>query len=316
MAACLSMDNYNTGVSGCDFLMKIARRLILVPKYDESGAVNEFANEAAVTKSALQAKFDHNDVEDRFFPLEEMENVEDTRAETVFYEWNSGNKVKIRKGSRTFTGIIPMKNPYLISKIESFNGRELGVYIIDADGNFVYNRNTDTTDFAKVQPIYIDGASLTASYVKYTDSDAGGILVQFDFDRNVGDEFLNYINASSLDFDGLSNNDVYGLIDVTTKLSSLAAGATNQLFTATLVDDYGNPVQGLVVGEFAATDESDDGAVALSTATETSAGVYSIATTAAQSSVTIRCYIEKAKYNFNESDVAVFTGGFTVTMIA
>ena len=61
-----STGKLNTAPNSCPDLLQITKRIILVPKYKADGTVNEFANVAAVTKDALQAKFDENDIDDRF----------------------------------------------------------------------------------------------------------------------------------------------------------------------------------------------------------------------------------------------------------
>ena len=325
MASCTTLKNHNTGVPLCDNLAKEARRLILVPKYDDSGTLNEFANEAAVTKAVLQAKFGAVDVNDRFFPLPEMENVEDVRAEPNFHEWNSGNKVEMRKGSRHFKAIIPMEHFLLIQKIEAFKGTEFGIFAIDEDNNFIYNKDSET--LTKVQPIMVDGKSLSV-YAQKQGSEPNGVIVEFDFARSTDDAMLAYIpeSLSTHDFDGLSTDDVYALTDLTTKRCTFTGSTTTG--TLTVVSDYGNPITGLASADLEFTDTSDDSAVTITSVTEGADGVYAIVFATSEASNEIRVGDAGqsagakstsnglAKFNLNEYDGTAYTGGLTATISA
>lgn len=243
MANCCTLSNSQG--DACPSILDIAKRIIIVPEVDASGAKNELANVAAVTKSALQGKFDEADKDNRYFPLSILENVEDVRAEPTFFEFNSGRKAKIKEGTRTFTGFIPFQGPEYLGKLEEWACSKFGVYVIDKSGNFVYA--TDASTKVKVLPIMVDQESFSAELVKKTDAEPVMIKITFDFRETEKDSLIRAIDADDLDFDGLSSADVYGLYDA----KHVATSATVNGFVSTITENiYGFGIEGIVSGEF------------------------------------------------------------------
>lgn len=280
----------NTQASKCNDLSKILRRLILVPEFDNAGAKNEIANVAGVTKSALQAKFDASDIDNRYFPLAKMENVENTRSETVYRTYNSGNKSKVEDGLRTFTGIIPFGDAILLGKIRSWGCQKLGFYGVDKSGNFRYV--TDSATKTKVQPILIDENSFDVQLVEATDKEEQYIMIKFDYRRSVDDALLRTIPADELDFDALE--DIYALLDANVVYTSSSVNGV----VATLTDDYGLPITGLVATDLTLHNVTDNATVD-KTMVETSNGVYEITYTSAQTVAdVITATFVKSGYDF------------------
>ncbi len=222
MAICKELSNL--GASQCGFPMKVARRLIFVPLINELGDANmvplQDVNKLATWEpaiSGIEAGGGLIHKLSRFYVLPNMENVEDTRADTEFYEWNSGQKVRIRPGVRTFTGAIPNETPSLLGKLQMWEGQAFGVYIIDTGGNLIFNyleKKSETGVVSKfAAPIAVDGNSFDAKYVKPTYSDPLHIMVQFDFSADVNDKDLYMVPLASLDFDGRTSQ-LYALTDV------------------------------------------------------------------------------------------------------
>ena len=234
-------DLKNTAGSPCSDIIKTARRLILIPEKDSSGDKNEFANVAAVTKAALQAKFDAVNTQDRFYPLPLMENAESVRAESEMFEYNSGRRAKVRDGNKPFIGRFPEEPSITLENLKAWEGQKFGVYIIDKDGNFRYY--TDKETGLKVQPIMVEGGSVDFMYVEPTDSEPGYIGVQFDFSQDMDDSRLRVIKYDDLDFDGRDNSDVYGLTDVTITKGSTFSDTTLNFTISTI---YELPVSALV----------------------------------------------------------------------
>ena len=295
MATCELMQV--TGTNPCPYLMKIARRLVLVPTYDSEGNKNNFASPDEVTKANIQAKLDETEALDRFYALPLMENVEDTRAETTFFEWNSGQKVRIRSGARTFIGALPDGDPQFMERLQSWEGQSFGTYIIDADGNYVYADGT-----GEVNPISIDGNSWDVSMVKANDTEPFYIMIQFDFKQEVNDGHLRYIPINDLDFDGRTS-DLYGLLPLVPKVDTTTAGTST---TVTVTTDYDVPVTGLVFGDFVLYDVTADSDLSVSDAVENPnvPGEYLLtSSTTVQGNVT-RVTVSKLKY---QDGVAEYT---------
>lgn len=292
MTNCINFKNL--GAATCPNLAKIARRLEFIPEFDSSQTKNEFANEAAVTKAALQAKFDAANIKDRFFVTPLLENVEDIRSETTFQEFNSGNKKRVKKGVRHFIGYFTDEHPLLLEKLESWRGQDFGINIIDSAKNYIYSTDKETK--TKVQPILVDGESFDVQLMKSTDAEVNMIKIEFDYRTEAEDSLLRYIDANSLDFNGLSSSDLYSLWDVeSTFTSPVAAGVTVQLDT-----DYGIAVEGLLVGDLAIYNITTSAAVVPTSITESTTvpGSYDIVYPAQTPANVLRFTFTKSKYDF------------------
>jgi len=278
-----------TAHSACPFLMRIGRRLIFVPTYDSTGAKNNFLTEADVTKANIQAKLDETDPLNRYYALPLMENVEDLRAESTFFEWNSGQKVFIRQGARSFTGLMPDGDPQFLDRLQTWKGQDFACYIIDADGNFVYSDGT-----GQINPIAIDGNSFDVTMVKATDSEPFSIMIQFDFRDDINDGNLRYLPLHDLDFDGRTS-DLYGLLPLVPIVDAAAAGVTT---TVKVTTDYGTPVTGLVAGDFTLYDVTAATDLAVTDAVEdvNAPGVYTLTATTTVQGNTTRLTVAKIKY--------------------
>jgi hypothetical protein len=272
MSKCCTAVKKNTAGNKCPELMDVAKRLIFVPEFGSDGLKNEFANEAAVTFAAIEAKLNNVNTLDRIYPLEIIENVEDLRAETVFFEFSSGRRARVRDGVRTATAYIPYQGPEYLAKIKAWGCSAFGIYIADKSDNLIYI--TDKSTGLKVRPIMIDNNTFDAQLVKKTESDPLMIMITFDYRQSQADELLRYIEASELDFSPVE--DIYGLFDVTATYSAISTTG----FTAALKVDYGFPVTGLVAGDFALYNVTTAAAVAIVTAVEVVPGSYAFTFTA------------------------------------
>jgi hypothetical protein len=196
-----------------------------------------------------------------------MENVEDVRADTEFFEWNSGQKARIRQGTRTFTGAIPNETPALLGNLQSFEGSNVGVYIFDTAGNCIFNYEKDSTgEYAS--PIPIDGNSFDVKYVKSTYSDPLQIMVQFDYSQDVNDKDLYMVPLSELDYDARTS-DFYALLAVYSDNEVWTKGTPNT-FSVDLMLDYKVPAGGFLIGDF----ELNGAAVTDLTVAESPDGTY------------------------------------------
>ena len=284
----------NTAPNSCPDLMQIAKRLIIVPKYKADGTINELANVAAVTKAALQAKFDAADIDDRWFPLGEFVNVEDTKAESVFEEFTDKTKVRIDEGKRNFVGYVTNQGSIYLKKLKSWACQEFGVYIIDKNSNFVYA--TDAATELKVKPIAVDQNSFEAILVKATDTTVEKIKIAFDFFHTELDEYLRYIASGDLDFNGLDTADVYGLYTVTGVGASIGVAHTSM--SMDMHTDYGLPVKNLLITDFALYNTTTSLAVTIVTIAESPDGKYTFTFAAQSAGNVMRCTPTKAKFDF------------------
>ena len=292
----------NLGVNSSKDLMAIARRLIFVPEFGDDGVKNDIATVTGVTKSALEALYNASNITKRFFPLPIMENVEDIRPDSIFQDFNSGIKNKVRDGIRHFVGYIPCgqgASSKLYGAIRAnFECNRGGVYIVDRNGNFIYV--TDKATGLKVQPILYEPGSANVILVKGTDKEVQMLKVEFDIRVSMDDALLNYICAENLNFDALV--DPYALLNVNMVVSDVTTAG----FTAKLTTDYGKPVRGLVKADFVLNDITTPGVISITDAVEGNPGEYAITATLSNSS-TYQLMGSKSEFDFTPIESVAIT---------
>ena len=284
-----------SGVGACPFNLQILRRHVLVPLLDSTGAVNKVANVAELTKIFLQGKFDEAEALDRYYATPLLENVDQPRAETTFFEYNSGNKARVKQGTRTFTGWWPESDPQFLGRMQSWYNQDFGFYGIDKWGNFVYADNLQDDSDQALYPVPIDGASWDVNMVTASDSDPYYTMIQFDYKQDFNDAAIRYVDIKSLDFDGRTS-DFYGLMKLTpTVPAGTVAGVTTIVNVTT---DYDVAVSGLVVGDFTLYDVTADTDLNVSGAVEdvNVAGKYTLTGDATVQGNTTNCTVVKTKY--------------------
>jgi len=293
----------NTQQNSCPELAQIAARIIIVPKFKADGTVNEITNVAGITKAALQAKFDANDIDDRWFPLSEFKNVEEVKADTIYEEFTDKSQVAIDEGKRSFTAYIINQGSILLGKLKSWGCQEFGIYVIDKNGNFIYT--TDSSTLLKVQPIAVDQNSWQATLIKATGTTVAKIKISFNFAQNMQDEYLRTRAAEDLDFDGLNTADVYALY--TCSGVGASVGVAHTSMSMAITTDYGLPVKGLLITDFFDThggthsklyNTSTSAAVSIVSVTESPDGTYTFTFAAQSAGNVMRCTPDKSRYDF------------------
>jgi hypothetical protein len=283
----------NLGSTPNENPMAVARRLIFVPLLGADGTPNGFDSPEEVNKSAITAKLNAMNLRDRFFPLPETENVESTKGDTVFHEFNSGTKKFVKEGIRHFKGLLVQEHPLFLEKIKAWSGQRFGVFIIDYKGNFIYQTDPETR--TKVLPLPVDGNSFVAVANEATYSEVNLITLEFDFSLSAKDELKRYIPAEMLDFDGLNETEVYSLHDVTGEVDQVTAEG----FTLKLKTDYNIGVTGLVSDDLTVLDKDTEMPIT-GTWEEDSDGVYSFAPDSDfMGGESLKVMIIKERYDFS-----------------
>lgn len=298
MASCYPIQVSGTGL--CPFNLQILRRLVLVPLYNESGELNKFDSPEDVTKAAIQAKFDDAESLNRFYSLPLMENVEQPRAETTFFEYNSGNKARVKQGTRTFTGWLPDSDPQFLGRMQSWYNQDFGFYAVDKWGNFVYAKNLQDTSDNAAYPIPIDGASWDVNMVTTTDAEPFYNMLQFDYKQDFNDAAIRYVDIQALDLDGRTA-DFYGLLPLVPTVPTPATGVTTVAYVKT---DYDTPVTGLITANFEMYDVTNEGDLNVSNVVEDAitSGKYTITSDAVLTTTTVKVTVTETKYQTGSVD--------------
>lgn len=287
----------NTGTA-CTPIMQVAKNIILVPYFTDAGAINSVALNATLNSAYFTAKVNNADNSQRWFPLPELKNVVDERAENRLESFEDGSSVFISEGDRSFTGWLVKGTPKLKQKIESARCVEVGVYIVDKSGNLI-GVHDEANDL--LLPIKLDEASISARLIKTTDSTIQKLELKFNFSADEKDENLAMIACDEMDYNVLL---LKGLLDIHAEFSSI----TTTSFVVKLKTEYGTPItpvldEGLVVGDFSLYNDTDNASVTVLTATENPDGVYTL-TYAAQTSADVM-FLTPSKNGRDYSDVEI-----------
>lgn len=260
----------NTGTPTCQPIATVAKKLVVVPTYDSTGAKNSITLTDTLDEAYLTAKINAANSADRWFPLPLMENVTQERAETITEVSGSGKIARIREGVRSFSGEMWKQSPTFLGKLKEAQCVDISVFVIDADGNVL--GSCPSAD-GKLYPIAVDKDSWDVQMASATDSTVQKVVLSFQWSDNERDEYVSMITEDDYSFDILNAK---GLLDVTSEYSAISTTS----FTATLSTAYGskaNPVKvkGLVLGDFALAELTPTpGAVTITSVTESADGVY------------------------------------------
>lgn len=258
----------DVGNPTCESLNGVLRRFIICPLADENGSIVEYANAAALTKAAIQARFNNTNPLNRFYASIEVANVEYDYADPEAPEDDFGKAYFLRHGKKTTTAIGWNWQDSYIDNWSGFNYQEgYGIIEITAQGNLI--ALTDAETKLKIRPIPIqqfyingmkDGDKIQKAKIKY----------QYDLE-GVENYLIRPVDKNDLDWNPLSKNDVYAMDDVTiTVTNPLASGAT---VTALIDGNPDRPVIGLVKADLTLVDDAG-GAETITSLTDNGDGTY------------------------------------------
>lgn len=295
----------NTGVSKCPAIPGIARKLILVPYYDASGNVNEIdatslsaPEYGASTGTGFNAAFfallvNQADKYNRWYPLPNMKNVENTRETPVYETFEDGTQEKIRDGVGSFVAVITNMSPTFLAQIEKAACTAIGAYIVDHKNSIIGIANGN-----KLQPIKIDEKTWAPQYVHATDAIVPKVQLNFQWDLSVMDSALSMISAENISY---TLTNLVGLLDI--KAVSLVADSATQLTVkvSTLYGSVGDQdlVKGLILSEVKVYNQTTSTQITPSAIAEVADGTYEI-TIAAQTAADV-LHVRVTKNGFDDT---------------
>jgi hypothetical protein len=257
----------NTGQPNCIPIQSVTSKLILVPLYASDGTRNGI--DLTITLPIWSDLINQTDASKRWFPTSVFENVEMPKADSQFDESNSGRKIFLREGVRSFAGELWAEDssPTILGKLKNNRCVDFGVYIVDVNGNLVGSQEGTI-----LYPVPVDNPSFDPKWAPATDSSASKIMLGFDFARLFDDSTLYMITPTEA---GIDFNSLSGLIDVNFEFT--ASSDTDA--TAELSFDFGTALNklkliGALAGDFTAYNNTTLLAVVILSATETPDGTY------------------------------------------
>lgn len=303
----------NTGVP-CVPIIRALEKFIFVPTYNTLGEANEIDVTGGPFNAAyFAALINSTDASERWFPLPQVKNVENVRAESLMESFQDGSQAFIEQGIRHVVGLIvgADASPQLKGKIVSHRGNGISIYGIDKAGNLVGKVGSTANMLA---PIELESDTIDAIWQATTDTTIQKIAVSFDINISEDDSQIRILAASEM---AVSIKNLRGLYDVTSTNSSISTtGATITLKTqgGTLL----NPVmvEGLLITDFVSSvggatskvRNVDDAAdVTIATFSESSPGVYDLTWVAQTSGDEIIIKPLKAGFDFSAVEANTVT---------
>lgn len=286
----------NTGQPNCVPIQSVTSTLIMVPLYGNDGVRNGI--DLSLALPVWDTLVNEADASKRWFPLPKFENVEMPKADSQFEESNSGRKVFLREGVRSFAGELWAEDSSttLLGKLKGNRCVDFGVYIVDVNGNLV---GSEENGF--LYPVPVDNPSFDPRWMVATDSTTSKIMVGFDFARLFDDSTLYMITPTE---GGIDFNSLSGLIDVDFTFVS----SSTTVAVVKLTFDYGTAVNKLkfiggLIGDFEMYNNTTPGAVVLTTVAESPDGTYTFTYPAQTLLDNVTITLNKTGFIGNGSDV-------------
>ena len=277
----------NSGVPSCTTLEGVAIKFIAVPRLASDGTKNRILLSDTLNQAYFDAKFNEADATKRWYPLPNMKNVEDTRADVIRETFNDSSSVIIQEGARSVVAAVVARSTVFLSKVKQWSCNDFDIYTIDKQKNIIGKKSADGLALEAIQ---VDKNTWYPSLMKTTDTTQQKIMLNFEWLGTEDDADIRQISFGDLGGADLSTSS--GLLDVDAVVSAISTTS----FTVTQTLDFGSlgneiQVEGWVVGDFTLTEVTPTpGAVVIDSVTETPAnsGVYVFdVTTAALSSADV-----------------------------
>ena len=290
----------NTGSPSCEILEGVTRGLIFVSMETSAGTANKIATGATLNKAYFDALINNSDPTARWYPVRNLENVEDVRAEAIYETPPSGYKYKIKDGVRSFKAMAMKKSFVFLSKLEQLGCNDIGVYRIDSNDNLI-----GITDGTDLYPVRLAKETIDFLKIMTKDNEHGKVQVSFDFDESENDSSLRILTSTTA---GIKFSTLNGLLDVTGVVSDISTTG----FTLTMTHDYGtfdgtdNKVTDWVKADYELTEVTPTpGTAEITSVTETSDGVYVFVISEQTSKDVLSLSQAAGKLGFELEDVTV-----------
>lgn len=240
----------NTGV-GCVPLFAVAQKLIFVPYFDSTGLKNTVDTTQTLNSAFFSAFINQKDPSKRWFPTPFMKNATNVRGESVKESFDDTTSIITQQAARKFMAKIIGKDasPQLLRILLTARTLEMGVYVIDKDGNLIGMR--DLTTPTNLNPIRIDTNSFDPIFNPGEDKTVQKIDLGFDIHVSEKDQNLQMLSYDEV---SIAFADLIGLYDVSPVYSNIST-STNGKFTVQLNTVAGSiktpvTVKGLLITDF------------------------------------------------------------------
>jgi len=292
----------------CTPVQEVAYKLIAQQTYDSTGVRNKIPFTATLNQAYFDALINQTDKSKRWYPLPAMKNVEDVRGDNRVEEFADQTMEFIAEGARKFKSWIVGGNsgansPQMKQLIENIRCGDYSFWIVTVKNQLIGNI---TSDGLYLEPIEIDEQSISAQFVKKTDTSVQKLQLTFNWSQIASDANLRMFDCDELgdaNLQGLRGllGVCYRLIDATTTtlkfaLESVFGTPTSPITADGLVaTDFVSSVGGATSKVYNETDAAD---VSITGLTESPDGTYELTFTAQTLGDAITIKPVKAGYDF------------------
>lgn len=216
MSKCSCTDGIlNSGYPSCSEGFGRTVKLLFVPYYDSTGAINYVDSNTAIGGLVYS-----DDLSLRMYPTDKVLNIVDERGDAIV-ETLEGVDYEIEGGKRVFTGEFANKysgTPAYLTFLNSLKCPIVGVYYITEDNKLVGRGDRSTQ---KLYPFLIQQGSFKTKYVAKTYNAVSKVNISFTLDSSMADEDIQFIEGAV---------DLLGLKGLTTVyMQSTTPATTTQL---------------------------------------------------------------------------------------
>lgn len=296
----------NTGFyENCDSNFKVMRGLFIVPTYDATGARNKIAAGTLVDAAYLSARLSDTDKLKRWYPLMPIEAATSDRQDPVTFANPSGSIEFVKQGVKNFNAEIRRRGAEFKGQIDACECNALSFFAVDIDGK-LRGMITTLDAVSDFYPIAIQPGSFNSKLVDATEENPEHLMFNFQYELSVKDSLLRVYPTNLSTANYLLAK---GLYDVFMDVSSVTTtGFVASLRTIYTDGDKFRPT-GLLVGDFALYNESDELAIVITSVTENDPGVYTFVMPANPTTEIKKLTPTKAGFDFAKVVANTFTDG-------
>jgi len=292
----------NTGLPNCQPIASVAKKLIIVPTFNDAGAKNGILLSDTLDQAYFDAKVNEADASARWFPLPSMENITNERADSILETAGSGKLAFIREGVKSFFGEMWKQSPAFLGKLKEARCTDISIFIIDNDGNLI---GSCPDEDGYIYPIQVDKESWDAKLVDSTDTTVQKVSLGFNWSDDEKDEDIRMITSDDYTGNLLA---LKGLLDVC--VEAVSVGTTQAVVKITTI--YGSKaspvaIKGLLVGDLVLTNNTTQLPVVIATLTEAPAGTYTLDYAAQTIADELSLGGSKAGLDFTKAETTVLT---------
>lgn len=260
----------NTGkITSCSAEFKEVAGLIILKAVADDGTENKIDADDVIDDAYILAAINNPDPSKRWYPINDINLFESTRAEPVYEELENGTREFLKEGARSATFQIRKVSAAYLGQIKACPCEELAFYLIDINGKIRGKVKTKTGQ--DLYPIRMQPSTFYAGLVFATATANEYINGQFQFELSEDDALLRVYNSTLVEVDLLT---VKGLLDIYPTFSNITTTGFKVKLASVFSDGDKYNASGLVVGDFTLT--ADGTPVVITSVTETPAksGTY------------------------------------------